>query len=434
MTTPTSRSAEPAAPEKEAIRSKATRLVEAMSQGKFGIADEAFDETMLAALPPDKLESAWRSVEKSAGKFQAIDSIEITEKDAHSIALAKTIFERAQLVVRVVYDGEGKVAGLFFQPLVTEVPWSAPAYADAARFEERELEVGSAPALPGTLTLPRGKGPFPAVILVHGSGPNDRDETVAGAKPFKDLAWGLASNGIAVLRYVKRSRHSPAGIVTQKEEVLDGVRDAIARLREKPEIDARRVVVLGHSQGGYLAPRIGVAHPDLAGIVVLAGSTRPLEDSMIEQLTYLGSLDPENEGLKSALEAARELKKKLGSPTLAAADKIDLPTGGSVTGAYFLDVRGYQPPAVAKKLTLPLLVLQGERDYQVTMRDFEGWKAALASKKNVTLRTYPSLNHLFIAGSGTPSPAEYAKEGHVDEKVVGDIIAWVKALPPASGK
>ena len=104
------------------------------------------------------------------------------------------------------------------------------------------------------------------------------------------------------------------------------------------------------------------------------------------------------------------------------------------TGAYFLDVRGYDPPAVAKKLALPLFVLQGERDYQVTMRDFDGWKSALASKKSVTLRTYPFLNHLFISGSGTPSPAEYAKEGHVDEKVVGDIAAWVKALAPAAGK
>ncbi|NUO48783.1 MAG: alpha/beta fold hydrolase [Polyangiaceae bacterium] len=434
MTTPTPRPAEPAAPAKETIETKTTHLVEAMSEGKFGIADDMFDETMLAALGPDKLEVAWRSVEKSAGKFEAIDSIEITEKDAHSIALAKTKFERARLVVRVVYDKDGKVAGLFFQPLAAEIPWSAPAYADASRFEEREVEVGSAPALPGTATLPRGSGPFPAVVLVHGSGPNDRDETVGGAKPFKDLAWGLASKGIAVLRYVKRSRHSPSGIVTQKEEVLDGVRDAVARLRDTPEVDKRRIVVLGHSQGGYLAPRIGVAHPELAGIVILAGSTRPLEDSMIEQLTYLGSLDSKNEGLKSALEAARVFKKKVTSPTLTATDTIDLPTGGSVTGAYFLDVRGYEPPAVAKKLTLPLLVLQGERDYQVTTRDFEGWKSALASKKTVTLRTYPSLNHLFISGSGTPSPAEYGKEGHVDEKVIGDIAAWVNALAPAAGK
>lgn len=104
-----------------------------------------------------------------------------------------------------------------------------------------------------------------------------------------------------------------------------------------------------------------------------------------------------------------------------------------MTGAYFLDVRGYKPHLVAKKLLYPLLVLQGERDYQVTMRDFESWKSALASKKNATLKTYPSHNHLFIAGSGAPSPAEYAKEGHVDETVIGDIAAWVKALPPAAG-
>ncbi len=434
MTTPTSRPSEPTPPAAETIESKTTRLVEALSKKRFDVVDQTFDETMRAALPPEKLQVVWQSVEKSAGSFERIESIDVAEKDAHKIALAKTKFERATLVVRVVFDGEGKVAGLFFQPPAADVPWSPPAYADASRFEERELEVGSTPALPGTLTMPRGEGPFPAVVLVHGSGPNDRDETVGGAKPFKDLAWGLASQGIAVLRYVKRSRHSPDGIVTQKEEVLDAVTDAIARLRETPRIDKRRVVVLGHSQGGYLAPRVGLAHPELAGIVILAGSTRPLEDSIIEQLEYLSSLDPKNEGLKSGLEAAREFKKKVTSSALTASERVELPTGGAVTGAYFLDVRGYEPPAVAKKLTFPLLVLQGERDYQVTTRDFQGWKSALASKKSVTLKTYPGLNHLFIAGAGTPSPAEYAKEGHVDEKVIGDISAWVKGLAPASGR
>jgi dienelactone hydrolase len=414
-------------PAREDIETKARRLVGDASAGRFDAASSDFDPKMREGLPPAKLEEVWKQIEKGAGRFQAIEKVDLETKQDMRVVLATARFERTSLVVKVVFDPEDRVAGLFFQS--PPVPWSPPAYADPQTFEESSVEVGASPALPGTLTLPKGAGPFPAVVLVHGSGPNDRDETVGGQKPFKDLAWGLASKGVAVLRYEKRSRHAPAGIVTQKEEVLDAVRDAVELLGKTSSIDPKRIFVLGHSQGGYLAPRIGAAHPQLAGLVILAGSTRPLEDSMIEQLEYLSSLAPNDAGLTTTLQTAREFKAKVGSASLRAEDTVTLPTGGSVTGAYFLDVRGYEPHTEARKLALPMLVLQGDRDYQVTQRDFDGWKTALSSKKNATLRTYSGLNHLFATGEGTPSPADYRREGHVDAKVVDDIAAWLKAQP-----
>ena len=94
--------------------------------------------------------------------------------------------------------------------------------------------------------------------------------------------------------------------------------------------------------------------------------------------------------------------------------------------AYWLDLKGYDPSAHAKKLGIPMLILQGERDYQVTMKDFALWKAAVGSNKGVVMKTYPALNHLFVAGEGKSLPAEYSKPGHVAPEVVEDIAKFVK--------
>jgi pimeloyl-ACP methyl ester carboxylesterase len=277
--------------------------------------------------------------------------------------------------------------------------------------------------------MPRGTGPLPAVVLIHGSGPNDRDESVGGAKPFKDLAWGLGSRGVAVLRYVKRTLHSPAGVVTQKEEFLDSARDAIALLRSTPGIDPDRLHVLGHSQGGYLAPRIAEANPGLAGVVILAGSTRPIVDSLIEQLEYFMKSRPGDASLRAKLDASRAFKKQVEAETLRPDEDLTFPLGGTLKGAYFLDDRGYDPPRTAQRLGCRLLVLHGGRDYQVTAKDFDGWKAGLGGRPGATLKVYPTLNHLFVSGEGTPSPAEYERPGHVDEQVIADIAAFL--LQPA---
>src|SRR5690606_33004513 len=142
--------------------------------------------------------------------------------------------------------------------------YQAPSYADPARFSEREATVGSGTwALPGTLTLPKKEGKFPAVILVHGSGPNDRDETLGPNKPFRDLAHGLATRGIAVLRYDKRTLVHPKALasevgaaLTLREETIDDALAAAALLRTIPEVDASKIFVVGHSLGGTAIPRI----------------------------------------------------------------------------------------------------------------------------------------------------------------------------------
>ncbi|MFT3771824.1 MAG: alpha/beta fold hydrolase [Minicystis sp.] len=410
------------------LEDAARAVVDRLSREDWQGAGATFDAILRGSLPPDKLHALWARTVKKSGAFVEVESAAIAAADGLAAVLLTCRFASGAAVVKVVYDLRDQVAGFFILPGDFLSPWRPPAYATPDRFTERDIAVGANPALPGTLTLPKGSGPFPAVVLVHGSGPSDADATQGPNRIFKDLAWGLASRDVAVIRYVKRTKHAPAGVATIKEEVLEGARAAVDLALHTREIDPRKVVVVGHSQGGYLAPRIAAEVPGVAGIVLLAGPSRPLQDSLVDQLSYFLKLDPRNAEKQRMVTAARECKARIEDPGLDPAASIELPDGAHEKGSYFLSLRGYRPTEVAAGLTIPILVLQGDRDYQVTHADFEGWRRALAGRPGVTLKRYPALNHLFIAGSGTPRPGEYESPGHVDAAVVSDVAAFMGKL------
>jgi dienelactone hydrolase len=419
------------APQRRTDEDRARDLVDKLAAHDFAGAAATFDDQMSAALPVEKLQTVWAQIESQAGAFQKVESVEVKPTGDARVVLVRASFEHAPLLLRVVFKGSDRVASFFVAQGDTAAAWQPPPYAKLDAIEERSVQVGTSPALPGTLTVPKGAKSFPVVVLVHGSGPNDRDETIGALKVFKDLAFGLASRGVAVLRYDKRTRVDPSPAVrTQKDEVEDPAHAAVAMVRSQEGVDASRVALLGHSQGGYLAPRIAKTDPAIKGIVLLAASTRALQDSLVAQLAYLATLDPSDAKLTTAMDQAKRFKAAVESPSLKPDDAVEVPfASSSIPGSYFLDVRDYHPEKVAAALGIPMLVLQGERDYQVTVADdFGPWKTALAHKKNATLRTYPGLNHAFATGDGPPSPADYAKAGHVDQAVVDDIAAWVTAL------
>jgi len=293
------------------------------------------------------------------------------------------------------------------------------------------------------LTMPKGKGPFPAVVLVHGSGPNDRDETIGANKPFKDLAWGLASKGIAVLRYEKRTKHYAAEMknvenLTVKEETIDDAVAAVALLKGTPGVDSERVFVIGHSLGAMLAPRIAeecLASPRtrIAGIVMLAPASRDLLDLIVEQVEYVAGLDGTiSEAESRGIEAIKAEIQKIRSGKLREGElALNAPK------SYWDDLAAHNGVEIARQLGLPMLILQGERDYQVTMEDLQGWKDGLLkpgkanARTNVGIKTYEDLNHLFINGTGKSTPDEYLVPGHVSEEVITDISDWVKTAGKA---
>ena len=185
----------------------------------------------------------------------------------------------------------------------------------------------------------------------------------------------------------------------QQETVEDGIK-AAALLRQQPEVASRRVFLLGHSLGGYVAPRIAQQDPRLAGLILMAANVRPLDEILTDQLQSIGLSGTELDRAKARILEA-------------------------LPASYMEDLGSYNPAEESRSLSLPMLILQGERDYQVTMKDFSLWKAALAGRWNATFRSFPALNHLFIAGEGKSVPAEYAQPGHVDGEVIDQIAGWI---------
>ena len=389
-----------------------------------------FTDKMKAAVDANGLRGFIPSLVAKAGAFKAQTGARFESQGVMRVVLVACAFERANVEIRVAFDPAGRIGGLGVGPPQSAVAYSAPAYVTPSAFRDETVTVdaGGWP-LPGTLSMPIGEGPFPGVVLVHGSGPNDRDESLGPNKPFRDLAEGLASRGIAVLRYDKRTRTHAGRIAgirdfTVKEEAIDDAVAAVKTLRERRGIRADRVFVLGHSLGGMLAPRIGAAEPSIAGLILMAGLARPLEQVIGEQTRYLAMLDGTiSAEEQSALDGAAKLAAAVKALTPSDPPLVAPPF--SAPASYWIDLRDYNPPAAASRLKQPMLVLQGERDYQVTMADFAAWQRALGSRANVQLKSYPALNHLFIAGSGQLAPAEYSRSGHVDETVVRDIAAWI---------
>lgn len=419
---------------------KARDFVGLLVSGSYAEAETRMDDTMRTALPREKLAEVWTGIESQVGAFRKVRATRAEQSGVYTVVYVTAAFGTQTLDVKVVFDAAGKVAGLFFVPTATgavgtSAPYEPPPYVVAGAFTEQEVTVGTGVwTLPGTLSLPRETGPFPAVVLVHGSGPQDRDESVGPNKPFRDLAGGLASRGVAVLQYEKRTKiyaqqlAGSADRITTKEETIDDAVAAVRLLRKRSDIDPLRIFVLGHSLGGTLAPRIGAASADVAGLVVLAGAARPLEDAILEQTAYLLGLQS---GLSVAermaqIEQMRSQVAKVKDPTLSRdTPATELPLG--IPAAYWLDLRGYDPPATAAGLARPVLVLQGGRDYQVTTRDYGLWRAALAGRTDADFRLYPDLNHLFMTGSGKSTPAEYEVAGHVAAQVVTDMASWIAA-------
>lgn len=306
---------------------------------------------------------------------------------------------------------------------------AAPRLSMARRFDI-DLQIGGEDGLPATLTLPRGAGPFPAVVLVHGSGAHDRDESIGANAPFRDIAHGLAERGIAVLRYEKRTRRHPEllsdGQLTIDRETTYDALLAIARLRELRAIHPGRIFVLGHSQGGMLAPRIAARAPDVAGVILLAAPARPLLDLLVEQHRRIDLLDDGviNDAEQVALRRLAEAVSAIRAGHELPASR--LPMG--LPARYWRSVDAVDPVTEAAAIPQPMLLLQGGRDLHVVSADWLRWRRAFADTPRVTFAYYGTLNHLGIAEHGPPSTRSYQIPGRVSKDLLDDVALWIDLL------
>lgn len=400
--------------------------VELLRSGEFARASEqAAPGEAAAAFTAERLRTIWTQVTAQAGALDSLTALRELMADTLHVVELTGHFANAPLVVRVALTPSERVAGLFFLPASS--PPAAdrvPAYVDRSAFTEEAVTVGSAPwQLEGTLTLPKTGDALPAVVLVHGSGPQDRDETIGPNRPFRDLAWGLASRGVAVLRYEKRTKTHGARMgadVTVDEEVVEDAVSAIEVARSHPRVADDRVVLVGHSLGAMLAPEIATESGRVAGVVMLAAPARELADVMVDQLEYVRGVTPEAQ--RAAVDTALAAVRRLAAHEAAPAENVL-----GAPASYFYDLDERKQVALAQALAVPLLVVQGGRDYQVKMEDYRLWQEALAGHENARVQAFADLNHLFMKGVGMATPAEYGQPGFVDERVVELIAEFARA-------
>lgn len=379
------------------------------------------------AVTIQQLNTLWGSIEEQAGKYISHGKWEAYTGIPGAI-YSNISFEKQELAIRFVYDDKGKITGFQF---IGKIPYKEEIQEEQA---DTCTIITGRWRLPARLSLPKEAGNdrslIPLAVLVHGSGPNSMDEAIGPNFIFKEIAGSLAEKGIATLRYDKRTYiygsrafedpESP----TVAEETTD---DAVSAVRLAWKMGFRNIFVLGHSLGAGCAPAIAAKVSDGAdckavkGIIMLAAPARKMTDIIESQLDIISEYNTP--------ETIRELRK----------------TMASLPESYLAEL-DYDRRTAIEELSsknIPALLLQGERDYQVTMQDLNLWRQhilesgaaedsgiqegrqSFGGRRFITI-SYPGLNHIFHKGEGKPSPAEYMQSGKIPDEVIDDISGFIR--------
>jgi len=406
-----------------------TEVVEALADGKDlqGLYAR-FDSQAQAQLSLEALGGLWTQLTAVSGGFLGYDGeTEKGEQGGYTVLRQRMDMQAADLICTVTLTEEGRIIGLGFAPAPPE---EKPL---AAEILEEDITIGEAPwCLPGTLTLPRAQeGPVPAVVLVQGSGPSDRNETLGALTPFRDLAHALASQGIAVIRYDKRtfvysaelSSASDLSTFTVEEEVIQDAIAAGRLLAQDERIDPSQIYLLGHSLGAMLAPRIADESQGLfAGMILACGTDESLLDIMLRQSTDAIAALPAGDVRKAqeqVLELAQEQANALENMTAEEAQRA------TILGqpAYYFWEMAQQPTAsdTLKKLALPTLIINGSRDFQILPQEGQlAWETALDMNAPWLSCLWADVNHLLMQ----PDAPEGVR-GTADEYVIPCTVSPV---------
>ncbi|HDX9490170.1 prolyl oligopeptidase family serine peptidase [Bacillus thuringiensis] len=415
------------------VISTAFSFVRSMHTEDYKSAFDLTSRSLQKIISKKWLKNYWEELPTQVQKGSFIEIGEVTQKEKNSIHTnveIQLVFEQMTVPLLIRLDPSGKIddfqLSMPFSPVADR-----PSYSKPESFIDKGVVVGSgAFPLPGTLSVPKGKGPFPAVILVHGAGAADQDSATYALKPFRDLAEGLASKGIAVLRYNKRTyehglKTELSPFYTVDKETTDDALLVTHFLQNEPMIDKNQIYILGHSQGGMMIPRIieKNQNQNIAGAIVMGGAGKAFTDNVLDQLEYrlsIGEMKPEEyKFFKSQFELLKDPNFSSQNPPK------DFSLGPPV---YWDSIRKIKAAEMSKKQKTPLLILQGERDYQVLSKiEIPYWKEQLKERDNIDYRLYPKLNHFFTEGNGELSkPDEYYSPANIPEYVINDIATWVQ--------
>ncbi len=404
---------------------------------------QTFKSMRMGTTPDEQLEQ-WSEQVSPIGRFITVDNIVLGEKENWYVYSAT--HENGTLKLDIEFVPDGKFKAFYYNFHVNKVQnntietakkESAFPAESTDKWFEREIAVSADPKYinEGLLTVPKNVEKPPVVILVHGSGCNDMNETLAPNHPFKDVAHDLADNGIAVLRYNKRcfAHSEKIGVDLTgdlKEHVLDDVSAAIKLMQHTDGVDNQRIYVLGHSLGASLIPYIATKHPELSGVISMAGALRGLNKVLYKQMSVIYTEIFEGETQAQKLSELEEDNKKL--------DIIDeqMPDDEvymGLPGKFWKSMNQYVGSKYIDDVKIPVLVLQGDKDVQVYPElEYAGWLEAAQKHDNIQCHLISNASHLFLPVKVTGDKRqkyvdEYAVASHVVPEVIDLITNFVKA-------
>lgn len=383
------------------------------------------DKAMAEVMSPKAYEQTMASIKEQVGEILKIYPSIKSEVEEYVLVSVPIEGEKSNINLNIYFDKNNKIAGLRIAAFNIGDQDKEESLSDD--IIEKSIVLNSdGYKLDGVLTLPKEGDDFPIVIIVGGSGPTDKDGTIGANKVYRNISLQLANQGIATYRYDKRTYSYGTEIsknvnFTIFDEYITDIISATKLMTDLKEIDRDNVYILGHSLGGHVIPLIS-ENVDVNGYIIMAGSVSRLEELITKQYDYLFNLDGQ----------ISDDEQKILNDHYAGLEKLsnldDIRDDVIIIGAYkayWESLRNYSPLESAKTIDSSVLVLQGKRDYQVTMDEYELWYNEFSNYENWSFKTYENLNHLMIAGAGIPSPEEYSIEGDIDEKVIKDITNWI---------
>ena len=411
-------------------------FMQMLYQGEYQtVYDQSTPEVQTGLKSPEGFAATWAQLEQQFGAYECIISDLVQEQAGYSVGTIVCSYEYVDVTFSVAVNADGLLAGL---NVAAVTPKTEPSTTDQTQFasEPVTLRKGEADETQGLLTLPNGDGPFPAVIMMQGSGSLDMNEAAYGLAPFRDLAEGLAAAGVASIRYDKYIyahadllQADPAllsGLTIELEYITDA-RDALTLLQADERIGT--IYLLGHSLGGMILPRVmqTLGADDLAGGIILEGSPLPLWEIQYHQ--NLALIQKASQDDQPAAQAALDAEAaKLADVLTLPDDKLKEMTFFGISAYYQKDLMSVDAVQTAIELQKPLLIAQGGKDWQITPGDgMDLWQALLAGQPFATFGYYPDMNHMLcdMAGPAAGDPSDYQAGGTVSQGLIDDIASWI---------
>ncbi len=389
-----------------------------MLNGEFKAVTADFDENVAKNIDETALKQGWDSVVSLAGEYMAPYGVNTSQNSGLTVVHTTLEYKNMGVVLSISYNSDGTIAGIWVSTETIESDLT-----ETEQFGESFITIGEH-SLKGVVTLPKNAENYPVAVLVQGSGASDYNETIGANKPFKEIAHYLAQNGIASVRINKRyfqKPELPQENITIYGEYMDDIYAAIDYSKQNI---SRDVFVVGHSLGAMSAPKIARDN-NATGVVMLAGTINGLEDVVYEQ--NMATLETMDEYSKKEKDKIRQAIMD-GVAAVKALKPGDTDPVLGIPASYWLSLKDLKAEEYLNNTQLPVLVMQGTADFQVSYEDdYQKMERLFGGKDNFVFKEYDGLNHIFMPQSkpGVIDVSEYREENHIPEYVLKDIAEFI---------